>query len=338
MQENSALIDKNPTPGRKTASVVKVKNKTSIFSVIFHCALHHKYPTNPMNTHPTSTLFCCLCCGMVFLQFFTASAQNKQPGNRFNSSFQQLSKFLIEDGQTTAWLKFPEERLAELSEEELRLLINHIYARKGVKFTNRAIADYFKQFSWYTPSIASTEATLQPNEEYNISLIQAFQKAKSIPIDHTSTDAECMKMLEGCWQLGTATVAAGYAERFVFYQTDKSFALKANQMQESVYRKNLGYSGRFNLLAGNKIELEIYAKDVVRKIPGGTYRDLKTGKNVTRTGLKIFTEDVETAHEFKTMSISDVSVVAVEENLTKMFVKIDGVVYWRINTDPGGCD
>jgi hypothetical protein len=28
----------------------------------------------------------------------------------------------------------------------------------------------------------------------------------------------------------------------------------------------------------------------------------------------------------------------VEENLTKMFVKIDGLVYWRISADPGGCE
>ena len=175
-------------------------------------------------------------------------------------------------------------------------------------------------------------------EKSNISLINAFKNHLAIRFDAASSESEYMRTLHGCWQEGTSVVASGYRERFSFYQSDKSFAFKANQMQESVYRKNLGYSGRFNLLTGNKIELEIYAKDFVRKIPGGTYKDPKTGKNVTRTGLKIFTEDLGTAHEYKTVSMSDIAVVAVEENLTKMFVKIDGLVYWRISADSGGCE
>jgi hypothetical protein len=216
--------------------------------------------------------------------------------------------------------------------------VNHLYARHGARFANDSLTTYFKQFSWYEPRITSSEVPLNDVEKSNIYLINAFKNSLAIRFNATSTESEYMRTLNGCWQEGTSTVASGYRERFSFDQSDKSFAFNANQVAESVYRKKLGYSGRFNLIAGNKIELEIYAKDFVRKTPGATYRDPKTGKNVTRTGLKTFTEDLGKEHEYKTLSMSDISVVVVEENLTKMFVKIDGLVYWRISADPGGCE
>jgi hypothetical protein len=259
---------------------------------------------------------------------------DKKTGLHFNA----LANRFIEDGGTISWMPFSEEELAYLAAWELRLLVNHIYARHGARFANDSLTTYFKQFPWYEPRIASFEVPLNDVEKSNISLINAFKNHLAIRFDAASSESEYMKTLNGCWQEGTATVASGYRERFVFDQSDKSFAFNANQVAESVYRKKLGYSGRFNLIAGNKIELEIYAKDFVRKTPGATYRDPKTGKNVTRTGLKTFTEDLGKEHEYKTLSMSDISVVVVEENLTKMFVKIDGLVYWRISADPGGCE
>ncbi|MCU0425733.1 MAG: YARHG domain-containing protein [Candidatus Kapabacteria bacterium] len=263
---------------------------------------------------------------------------DKKTGPHFNA----LVNRFIEDGQTISWMPLPEEELAYLSAWELRLLVNHIYARHGARFANDSLTTYFKQFPWYELRITSSEVPLNDVEKSNIYLINAIKNCLAIRFNATSTESEYMRTLHGCWQEGTSVVASGYRERFSFTQSDKSFAFKASQMQGSVYRKNLGYSGRFTLLMDmlpdKKIELEIYAKDFVRKTPGATYRDPKTGKNVTRTGLKIFTEDLGTAHEYKTVSMSDIAVVAIEENLTKMFVKIDGVVYWRINTDPGGCE
>jgi hypothetical protein len=259
---------------------------------------------------------------------------DKKTGLHFNA----LANRFIEDGGTISWMPFPEEELTYLAAWELRLLVNHLYARHGARFANDSLTTYFKQFPWYEPRITSSEVPLNDVEKSNIYLINAFKNSLAIRFNATSTESEYMRTLNGCWQEGTSTVASGYRERFSFDQSDKSFAFNANQVAESVYRKKLGYSGRFNLIAGNKIELEIYAKDFVRKTPGATYRDPKTGKNVTRTGLKTFTEDLGKEHEYKTLSMSDISVVVVEENLTKMFVKIDGLVYWRISADPGGCE
>ncbi len=267
-------------------------------------------------------------------------------GKKTGLHFNAMANRFIEDGSVISWMSFPEEELAYLSAWELRLLVNHIYARHGARFANDSLTTYFKQFSWYEPRMASFEVPLNDVEKSNVYLINAFKNRLLITFDNpklgTGKLDDYLRNLNGCWQEGTSTVGSGYRERFSFTQSDKSFAFNANQVQESVYRKKLGYSGRFtllhNMLPDKKIELEIYAKDFVRKVPGGTYRDPKTGKNVTRTGLKIFTEDLGTEHEYKTMSISDIAVVAVEENLTKTFIKIDGLVYWRINTDPGGCE
>lgn len=345
------------TDKKKIPALIKEKFFSIFFAVCSHLQ-NTSIHAHSMNQHQQRILmrktvqYLLLLIALVFMTF-SAIAQNKSAskmttmppyfGKKTGLHFNAMANRFIEDGGTIAWMPFPEEEIASMADWELRLLVNHIYARHGARFANDSLTKYFKQFAWYEPRIASFEVPLNEVEKQNIYLLNAFKNRHIISFDAASSESEYMKTLNGCWQEGTSTVASGYRERFSFYESDKSFAFKASQMRESVYyQKNLGYSGRFNLLMGmlpdKKMELEIYSKDFLRKVPGGTYKDPKTGKMLMRTGLKIFTEDLGTAHEYKTVSISDISVVAVEENLTKMFVKIDGLVYWRINTDPGGCD
>lgn len=278
--------------------------------------------------------------GILAMHVDTASAQ---PKTKYSRQFEELSKWFVEDDtEAVGWLLMPEEKVAYLSGQELRLLRNHIFARKGVVFTTPDLKAYFKQFSWYKPRKAVGETELIGNEEPNIRLIQAFENAKMISFDKSSFDAsskdsEYMKTLNGCWQAGSSVVAAGYKERFVFDMRDKSFAFKVHQEQESAYAKKLGYSGKFELPSVNVLELEIHDKERIIKVPGGTYRDPKTGKSAIRTGLKVVSEDLGKAYEFRTLSIGEIRSVNVEANLTKFLITIDGTMYWRISNDADSC-
>jgi hypothetical protein len=282
---------------------------------------------------------------LILLGFLTTQLEkaSAQPKTKYSRQFEELSKWFVEDdNEAVGWLQMPEEKVAYLSPLELRLLRNHIFARKGVQLTTPDLKAYFTQFSWYKPRKTVAEIELVGNQEPNIALIKAFENAKIVRFDKSSLEispenSEYMTMLNGCWQAGSTTVASGYAERFVFDMRDKSFAFKASQAQGG-YAKKLGFSGRFELPSVNVLELDITSKDRLIKVPGSTYRDPKTGKTVTRTGLKVVSDDLGQAHEFKSVAIGGIRQVAIEENLTKFILMIDGVMYWRVSNDAGGCD
>ncbi|MBR5416963.1 MAG: YARHG domain-containing protein, partial [Clostridiales bacterium] len=47
--------------------------------------------------------------------------------------------------------------IVALSDEDLRMAINEIWARNGYVFRNKDILDYYKQFSWYNPTVSADE-------------------------------------------------------------------------------------------------------------------------------------------------------------------------------------
>ncbi len=69
--------------------------------------------------------------------------------------------------------------MAGLSQEQLRLARNEIYARHGRKFKTKEIQDYFNSKSWYTGTIESNafkDEYLNSYEKENIKLIQSLEK------------------------------------------------------------------------------------------------------------------------------------------------------------------
>lgn len=68
--------------------------------------------------------------------------------------------------------------LAGLSQEQLRLARNEIYARHGRKFKTKELQDYFNSKSWYTGTIESNafkDDYLNAYEKENIKLIQSLE-------------------------------------------------------------------------------------------------------------------------------------------------------------------
>lgn len=87
--------------------------------------------------------------------------------------------FLFENSNGTYLSK---SELEALSEYELELALNEIYARRGRMFNDAELSEYFKSQKWYNPTYSPDEfnysVTLNEYEEANIKLIVEVQKEK----------------------------------------------------------------------------------------------------------------------------------------------------------------
>lgn len=61
------------------------------------------------------------------------------------------------------------------SAEELRLMRNYIFARRGYIFESKDLKEYFEQFSWYVPLYYDVTPRLSDIEKYNVNFIKEFE-------------------------------------------------------------------------------------------------------------------------------------------------------------------
>ena len=60
----------------------------------------------------------------------------------------------------------PEGRIERLSDQELRMAINEIWARHGYTFQNEEIYSYYSNYSWYVPTIPADEWNANGEAKY----------------------------------------------------------------------------------------------------------------------------------------------------------------------------
>lgn len=101
-------------------------------------------------------------------------------------------EYLIPDSDTVK-LTDSYLRTLNLSQEELRIARNEIYARHGRKFNDSALQAHFDSCSWYNGTIAPDsfdESILNDIEKFNVQAISDFENAKTdstIPKDWYTT-------------------------------------------------------------------------------------------------------------------------------------------------------
>lgn len=61
------------------------------------------------------------------------------------------------------------------SAEELRLMRNYIFARRGYIFESEELKEYFEQFSWYVPLYYDVTPRLSDIEKYNVNFIKEWE-------------------------------------------------------------------------------------------------------------------------------------------------------------------
>ena len=67
--------------------------------------------------------------------------------------------------------------LLKFDAEELALMRNILYARRGLKYTKGKYKEYFESKSWYKPSIASGKDLLPEKEEKLVEIIKKYEKS-----------------------------------------------------------------------------------------------------------------------------------------------------------------
>jgi len=63
-----------------------------------------------------------------------------------------------------------------LTAEDIRLVINEIYARHGYIFSDRKMDAYFRSLKWYKPTSRNVDNRLTPLEKQNILFLQGMEK------------------------------------------------------------------------------------------------------------------------------------------------------------------
>lgn len=207
-----------------------------------------------------------------------------------------------------------EEELAELTPKEKKFLRNFFFAKHGFIFKSEELNMYYRQYAWYKPIRMNADSLLDYYDKENLGLVKVVEAEKFIKSHNQSTYYET---LNGCWQYGNTAVGSGYEDRFVFSNSDKSFVMYANQMDET--KKLISYSGFFTL-SKNKIELEIRTK---------VFLEPKTNKESVK--------NLDEAYEYKTVLVSDISTYADRDGITKTYFKINGRVYWKYSSDLESC-
>lgn len=93
-------------------------------------------------------------------------------------------------------------KINKLSIDELRLLVNEIYARKGYVFKDYRYADYFEKQSWYKPLNQNNQIKLNATEEKNISLLKKIIQEKEARREKIISDFKEMKKItqNGDWE------------------------------------------------------------------------------------------------------------------------------------------
>lgn len=106
-----------------------------------------------------------------------ANVTTTQPAADTTQTNENISEEYILDGSDSRYISSSE--LDGLTAQEVKLARNEIYARHGRKFEDKAIRKYFKQFSWYHPSIEPEdfdESSLNNFEVANRDLIVQYEE------------------------------------------------------------------------------------------------------------------------------------------------------------------
>ena len=74
-----------------------------------------------------------------------------------------------------------EKDLKFLSEWGLKVILNEIYARHGMRFTDSDLQNHFNHQGWYKGNADDVSSKLSPTERRNVAFIKAYKYTPQIP-------------------------------------------------------------------------------------------------------------------------------------------------------------
>lgn len=117
-------------------------------------------------------------------------------------------------------------QIEDLSEDEVRFLMNDLFARKGYRFNSLDIQDFYNAKSWYKPVKDNSSISFTDTEKKNIKLFQ--EKVQMIKEDHSNL----IKSLERLKYLLKEGKTAELLSEFGIEANKKSFNDEGNSFQK----------------------------------------------------------------------------------------------------------
>ena len=163
----------------------------------------------------------------------------------------------LKDCATCATQVIKEQQISELSIDELRFLTNDLYARKGYKFKDYEISNYFNEKPWYKPVSDNSKVKLNAVEEQNVKL---FQERTAILKADREKLIEALQSLKAEAQKGNSPIPKdNYNEHFsktiAKIDIDDIHWIK-NQGYYSIKVDNFKGSNKYSIsIKGNEVEI-----------------------------------------------------------------------------------
>ncbi|GAA4113939.1 hypothetical protein GCM10022393_13180 [Aquimarina addita] len=105
---------------------------------------------------------------ILSILFFAVSCNTKKENQKLENTIKS---------NTDLSIVFTASELKSKSLEELRLIRNEIYARKGYVFKSEVLQNHFENKEWYVPK-EKEKITLSENEKHNVDLIKQIEAEK----------------------------------------------------------------------------------------------------------------------------------------------------------------
>ena len=155
---------------------------------------------------------------MLIFSFPVISRENESITEYYNNSLNELiptkAKKIILGNIDLLSETISDFDLAILSNSDLRILRNMIYAKYGNIFSSSDLTNYYSNFAWYKPSKKVKDSDLTEEELKLIERIKIFETR-----DENKKNVN-LKSMEGIWQ-DYFIMADGWSNRFVFYGDNK---------------------------------------------------------------------------------------------------------------------
>ena len=163
----------------------------------------------------------------------------------------------LKDCATCATQIIKEQQISKLSIDELRFLTNDLYARKGYKFKDYEISNYFNEKTWYKPISDNSKIKLNAVEEQNVKL---FQERTTILKADREKLLEALRSLKAEVQSGHSPIPKDNSNEY-FSKTIAKIDIDdihwiKNQGYYSVEVDNFKESNKYSIsIKGNEVEI-----------------------------------------------------------------------------------
>ena len=270
---------------------------------------------------------------MLIFSFPVISRENESITEYYNNSLNELiptkAKKIILGNIDLLSETISDFDLAILSNSDLRILRNMIYAKYGNIFSSSDLTNYYSNFAWYKPSKKVKDSDLTEEELKLIERIKIFETR-----DENKKNVN-LKSMEGIWQ-DYFIMADGWSNRFVFYSDNKLDFLYSQMRYIPLAKEMIGtYEIKGNVLIFKAKEI-IYNSYTPKYDTIGFYdiweipdnRNTVTFKNPLEFKFPIKNFELNKTWKQRNYSTNE------NVEFTKDYIELGSFSYYKMSTDP----